>query len=318
MIEVSNLMHAYGKKAALDQVSFKVTNGKIYGVFGAKGAGKSTLLALLAGALHPTQGHLRINGFDTVTEHRAAAKCVGYAPDSIGFYGNMTVYELLDFTADAKGVRDDRRFIHVHEIMEQTGLEPIRDRLISRLSKLDRKCLNLAQALVGSPEILLLDEPTAGLSDSESKMILELIDELAQNEKTVFLASSTPREILALCSDVILLNQGKAEVPAPLSELLNGKCYDLAVKGARAEIEELLSRVEGAISCRRLASEEKALLRYAVKGEGDGFSAALTAIFEEAGIPLEDLHEVAPSDAETALREATNPSLGARKAGDEE
>ncbi len=318
MIEVSNLTHIYGKATALKKVSFKLNNGKIYGVFGAADAGKSTLLALLAGAIQPSEGSLRVNGFDTVTEHRAVAKCVGYAPCNTNYYKSSTVYELLDFVADAKGVRDDRRFLHVHEIMEQTGLDSIRDRLIGKLSPLDLKCLNIAQALIGSPEVLLLDEPTAGLEPTEQKMILDLIEEIAQSERTVFYATSDPNEILSICTDVIILRNGIAEHPTPLSEFLNTRQYALTVLGEKNEIEALLSSVEGAIACRRLPSEEANLLRYAVQGEGEQFPSALKSAFSKANISAVSLRELPQSEAETTLRAAAKEHSNRKKGGDTE
>lgn len=222
MIEIVNLSYAHRGQPILEPASFKLPNGCVYGVFGAKGAGKSTLFALLSGAVPLQSGSVRINGFDVEKNPLKARRCIGYFPQSAEFYKDVTVFELLGFVASIKNVREDRKFIHVHEIMELLDLTEIRDRLLSKLAPLDLRLVGLAQALVGNPEILILDDPTEGLSVSEATEICKAIRSFANNGKTVFFASSVPSEILSVCDETMLLENGRLSPSVPTKELLEG------------------------------------------------------------------------------------------------
>ncbi len=220
MIEIVNLSYAHRGQPILERTSFKLPNGRVYGIFGAKGSGKSTLLALLSGAAPLQSGSVRINGFDVEKAPLKARRCIGYFPQSAEFYKDVTVFEFLSFVASVKNVREDRKFIHVHEIMELLDLTEIRDRLLSKLALLDLRLVGLAQALVGNPEILILDDPTEDLSVSEAAEICEAVRSLAKNGKTVFFASSVASEILSLCDETMLMESGRLSPSTPTKELL--------------------------------------------------------------------------------------------------
>ncbi len=220
MIEVVSLSHAIGGQTVLEDVSFKLPNGHIYGIFGEPGAGKSTLLSLLSGADSATSGCIRINGFDIEKDPIRARRCIGYFPQSVQFYQDMTVFEFLNFVASVKNVREERKFLHVHEIMDLLDLSEIRDRLLSKLAELDLRLIGLAQALIGNPEILILDEPTDGLSLAESTELCETIAAIAEKRKTVFFASSVASDLLSLCEETMLLEDGHLSEPTPTQELL--------------------------------------------------------------------------------------------------
>ncbi len=209
MIELGNVTYAYGDRTVLRNVSLKVANGKIYGVYGTEGTGKSTLLSLMAGARELQEGFVRINGFDLQKEPLKAKGCVGYCPQDAAFYPDMTVYELLDFVSGVRGVREERRFVRIHERMEQYGLDGVRNRRIGRLSPMELFSLNLAQALVGGGEILLLDSPTGELSDAEATLARQMISELKENGKTVFLATDSADEMEALADEIRILRDGE-------------------------------------------------------------------------------------------------------------
>ena len=301
MIEISDLSYTYRKKQILKHARFKVNNGKLYGIFGPHGAGKSTLLALLAGALTPQEGYVRINGFDMAREPIAAKRCVGYLPQSPAFYKSMTVFEWLDFVAEAKGIRDDRRFIHVHERLEQHGMEQLRDLEIGRLDAFGMARLGVLQAIVGDPEILLLDAPTEGLNDAQAGAIRETVRALAEDGKTVFVASASPTEILELCSEVLLMSDGCLEAPVPIGELMDGIYLDLSVRGERDAVQTVLAELPSLISC-RLIGREGELLRFRLKAMGINAPSDVRLALSRAGLPAERVEEAQLGINEAVLR----------------
>ena len=302
LIEISNLSYDCRGRRILDRVSMKVSNGKRYGIYGAPGAGKSTLLALLAGALTPQAGQIRINGFDMQREPVQARRCLGYLPQEIGFYRSMTVYELLDFVAAARGVPDNRRFLHVHETLEFSGMSELRNRPLSRLGTAGLRRLGVAQALIGNPEILLLDAPTEGLSHTEARELRELVREIAGVGKTVFLASAIPSEVLELCEEIFLLEEGCLSLPAPADELVRGADLLLQVNGTREAAQTALAGTDGVLVCRPLLPGEDGSVCFRLRMARQGLAAELRAALTAAGLEVLEAEEQAPGEAELALR----------------
>ena len=325
MIEIGKVTYAYRSGTALREASFKVNNGRIYGIFGLKGSGKSTLLSLLAGARELQEGYVRINGFDLQREAAAAKKCMGYCPAEAEFYPSMTVYELLDFTARIKGVREDRRFIQVHEWMEKYELDTVRDWRIARLSPMQLFRLKLAQALVGGAEILLLDSPTEGLDFPDVGAAREMIAELKALGKTVFFATDSPREALELADELMLLREGTLSAPAPTAEVLEGCSLMLRVSEGgdresktahdlRGRVLELLSSLEGLVSCRPLP-EEEGCLRFLLRAEREELSDAVEAMLTERGLNASVSME-ALDETEEALRSAAGKRASRRRSAE--
>lgn len=303
MIEISNLSYSYKGRQVLDRVSFKINNGRRYGIYGGTGSGKSTLLALLSGGLTPQSGNIRINGFDMRREPVSARRCVGYLPQAISFYKSMTPYELLDFIASARGVHDNRRFLHVHETLEFTGLNDLRNHPISRLSTAELRRLGVAQTLIGNPEILLLDAPTEGLSTSEARELRGLIREIAGSGKTLILASSVPSEILDLCEDIFLLESCRLSALTPIAELVQGVTVSLQVRGNRSGIQQALAKNGNIFSCNTISDTgDEMVLRLRVKRTGltDAIAQSLLA----AGFTVCKIEEEEPGEAERALRKS--------------
>ena len=226
MIEVGNLTYAYRGKTVLKNASMRVGNGRFYVIFGLHGSGKSTLLSLMAGARELQSGVVRINGFDLLKEAVPAKKCLGYCPQEAAYYPSMTVYELLNFVAQAKAVREDQRFIRVHELMESYGLEELKDRRIAALGAMELFRLGLAQALVGGSEILLLDAPTMGLSYADALEARRMLGELTKKGKTVFLATESAQEALELADEILLLRSGRLSAPVAKEELFESLDLD--------------------------------------------------------------------------------------------
>ena len=208
MIEVKNLTRVYGNHTAVDNISFTVEDGKIYGFLGPNGAGKSTTMNMITGCLSITSGEILINGFDIFKEPEKAKKCIGYLPEIPPLYTDMTPYEFLMFVAGAKGVKASERKDAVKKALEDTGLTNMKDRLIKNLSKGYRQRVGIAMAIVSNPEIVILDEPTVGLDPIQIIEIRDLIKSLAKDH-TVILSSHILSEIKAVCDDVIIINKGK-------------------------------------------------------------------------------------------------------------
>ena len=218
MIEVSHLTKKYGHRLAVEDVSFAVADGGICGLLGPNGAGKSTIMNILTGYLSATSGQVTVAGHPLPEEADAAKKCVGYLPEQPPLYPEMTVQEYLDFAAELKGVKKAERKEQVRSAARRTGLEKVRPRLIRSLSKGYRQRVGIAQALLGSPKLIILDEPTVGLDPAQVIEIRKLIRELGQAH-TVILSSHILSEVQAVCQQVLILSKGRLAASGSLQEL---------------------------------------------------------------------------------------------------
>lgn len=207
MIEVKELCGKRAAEAKVKQVSFKLQNGKTYGILGKSGAGTSTLLSLLAGSLVPTSGTVLINGFDMQTEAAKAKACLGYLPKDFSPYEDMTTLEYLLFIAEAKKVSYHRAVRQIHELLELTGLDMQKDKLIRFLSRLDVRLLGVVQTLIGKAEILLLDDPFMDLNAIEAQSVQKLLAHLGET-KTLIIAGDCLTDLKALCSRILFFSDG--------------------------------------------------------------------------------------------------------------
>ena len=208
MIEVKNLTKKYGPNTAVNNISFTIEKGKIYGFLGPNGAGKSTTMNIITGCLAATSGTVLVDGHDIFEEPVEAKKHIGYLPELPPLYTEMTVLEYLNFVSEAKGVSADKRIREVKNVMKLTGLEEKADRLIRNMSKGYRQRVGIAQAMLGDPDVIILDEPTVGLDPKQIIEIRELIKALGRT-KTVVLSSHILSEISAVCDHVIIISHGK-------------------------------------------------------------------------------------------------------------
>ena len=218
MIEVSHLTKKYGHRLAVEDVSFAVADGGICGLLGPNGAGKSTIMNILTGYLSATSGQVAVAGHPLPEEADAAKKCVGYLPEQPPLYPEMTVQEYLDFAAELKGVKKAERKEQVCSAARRTGLEKVLPRLIRSLSKGYRQRVGIAQALLGSPRCIILDEPTVGLDPAQVIEMRKLIRELGQAH-TVILSSHILSEVQAVCQQVLILSKGRLAASGSLQEL---------------------------------------------------------------------------------------------------
>ena len=251
VIEVSGLTKRYGKNTAVDHLSFRVKKGQIYGFLGPNGAGKTTTMNMLTGYLAPTEGQIRIDGHDISEEPVEARRCIGYLPEIPPLYLDMTPLEYLRFAAELKGVAKEKRESEVERVMEKTQIQDMQERLIRHLSKGYRQRVGLAQALLGDPEVLILDEPMVGLDPKQIIEIRELIRSLGKKH-TVILSSHILSEITSICDHVMIISHGKlaaSDTPENLSHYMkNSDVCELKLRGSREacdQARELLKKVKG-------------------------------------------------------------------------
>ena len=221
MIQVSHLTKVYGRRTAVQDLSFTVEDGQICGLLGPNGAGKSTVMNILTGYIAPTSGSVSVEGHPLPEEAAAARACVGYLPETPPLYPDMTVAEYLRFAAELKGVRRAGRAAAVAAAARRTGVEDVMPRLIRSLSKGYRQRVGIAQALLSDPKVIILDEPTVGLDPAQVTGIRRLIQQLG-HKHTVILSSHILSEVQAVCSRVLILSHGVLAADGTLEELTAG------------------------------------------------------------------------------------------------
>ena len=248
MIEVQHLTKRYGSHLAVDDLSFFVQKGVIYGLLGPNGAGKSTTMNILTGYISATGGTVTIDGHDVLEEPGEARACIGYLPEQPPLYPDMTVEEYLRFAAELKGVRRAERTSQVEKAMARTGLESVGRRLIRNLSKGYKQRVGLAGALMGSPKVIILDEPTVGLDPAQMIEIRALIRDLGRTH-TVILSSHILSEVQAVCDSILILSRGKlvaCDTPDNLERLLTGgTALELEADTQPERLEKLLGNLPG-------------------------------------------------------------------------
>ena len=248
MIEVSNLVKKYGDHTAVDHLSFQIEKGKIYGFLGPNGAGKSTTMNMITGYIASTEGKVMIDGHDILEEPETAKKCIGYLPEMPPLYFDMTVLEYMKFAADLKKIPRNQKDKQIKEVMDMVKITDMKDRLIKNLSKGYRQRVGLAQAILGYPEVIILDEPTVGLDPKQIIEIRDLIKSLKQKH-TVILSSHILSEVRAVCDYVLIISHGKlvaSDTPDNLERLAAGSnSLLMKVKGEKDTIRKDLETIEG-------------------------------------------------------------------------
>lgn len=248
MIQVSHLTKYYGDFLAVNDLSFEIQDGHVYGFLGPNGAGKSTTMNIMTGCLSPTDGTVKIGGFDILEQPEAAKKLIGYLPEQPPLYPNETPQEYLTFVGEVKGLRGKELREEIDSAVQSAGIENVRDRLIGTLSKGYRQRVGIAQALLGRPQVIILDEPTVGLDPIQIIEIRDLIKELGKTH-TVILSSHILSEVQAVCEQVLIISKGKLvafDAPENLEKLLlasNGVTFQ--VEADKADAESILAQAEG-------------------------------------------------------------------------
>ncbi|HIZ74033.1 MAG TPA: ABC transporter ATP-binding protein, partial [Candidatus Mediterraneibacter stercoravium] len=248
MIEVRNLVKKYGNHLAVDHLDFKIEDGRIYGFLGPNGAGKSTTMNIMTGYLGATEGEVLINGHDILKEPEEAKKHIGYLPELPPLYMDMTVREYLEFAAELKKIPKKKREDSVTEVEKLVKIKDVENRLIKNLSKGYRQRVGLAQAVLGFPEIIILDEPTVGLDPKQIIEIRELIRKLSERH-TVILSSHILAEVREVCDHILIISKGKlvaSDTPENLEKMMgDADTVEIETKASPSQIRELLKNIPG-------------------------------------------------------------------------
>lgn len=242
MITVKNVTKKYGKFKAVDNISFEINDGEIIGLLGPNGAGKSTTMNILTGFIEPTEGEVIINGYNISKKPKKVKKCIGYMPEGVPLYKDMTVKEFITYMAELKGVKRSQIRESVEQAIQDTWLQNVKKVLISNLSKGYKQRVSMAGALVGNPEIIILDEPTVGLDPKQIIEIRNLIKKLGKNH-TLIISSHILSEISQICEKVIIINKGQivaVDSPEHLEDTVNVEdAINIIVEDANNKMENI-------------------------------------------------------------------------------
>lgn len=290
MIEVRNLTKKYGNHVAVDNLSFTVPKGQILGFLGPNGAGKSTTMNMITGYISATDGTVIVNGHDVYEEPEEVKKCIGYLPEQPPVYPDMTVKEYLGFVADIKKVEKGKKKQMIEDIMESTKITHMQNRLIRFLSKGYKQRVGLAQAIVGYPEVIILDEPTVGLDPMQIIEIRDLIKELSKNH-TIILSSHIMQEVSAVCNQIMIINHGKLVVTDKSEDLtkhFGATCQiEMLIRGEEPKVREVLSQISGIEQIKITNADETGLIHCIITSdEHIDLRETLFFTFSKAQIPV--------------------------------
>lgn len=272
MIEVKNITKKYGSFTAVDNISFKIEEGEIIGLLGPNGAGKSTTMNMITGYIEPTKGEIIINGYDISRKPRKAKSQIGYMPEGVPLYSDLTVKEFVTYMAELKKVDRKTRKEKVEKIIEQTGLKDVEKKLTRNLSRGYKQRVSMAGALVGEPKILILDEPTVGLDPKQITEIRSLIKELGKKH-TVILSSHILSEVSQICNKVIIINKGKIvaiDTPENLEKKVstNNATY-VTVEDTDNKIETMKEKIPEIKDIKLIKENEDGTKEYVLESEKD-------------------------------------------------
>ncbi len=305
MIEISNLVKYYGEKKAVNNISFTVNKGEVLGFLGPNGAGKSTTMNIITGYLSSTSGSVKVNGHDILEEPELAKKCIGYLPELPPLYLDMTVIEYLNFICDLKGVSKKERTTQLAKILSMVKIVDVADRLIGNLSKGYKQRVGIAQAMVGNPEILILDEPTVGLDPNQIREIRKLIRTLA-NDHTIILSSHILSEVQAVCDRVVIINKGKVAAIDTISDLslrLSGSTKLLLIfKGDSKNVISEIRNIPGVVDIHERASKDNiSEIEITLVNTGNDVRSSIFYIMARKNCPILELRSLDPTLEEIFL-----------------
>ena len=272
MIEVKNVTKKYGKVVAVDNISFKIEDGEIIGLLGPNGAGKSTTMNMITGFIEPTEGTIIVNGYDMAKRPKKAKREIGYMPEGVPLYTDMTVKEFVTYMAEIKRIDRKARKEKVQKIIEQTGLKEVQGKLIRNLSRGFKQRVSMAGALVGEPKILILDEPTVGLDPKQITEIRNLIKELGKTH-TVILSSHILSEVSQICKKVIIINKGKIvaiDTPENLENKVSNKnSVYVTVEDTENRIDEVSKNIKEISKIELIKENEDKTKQYIIESNHD-------------------------------------------------
>lgn len=272
MIEVKNVTKKYGNFVAVDNISFNIKEGEIIGLLGPNGAGKSTTMNMITGFIEQTEGEIIIDGYDMLKKQKKAKKEIGYMPEGVPLYTDLTVKEFVSYMAQIKKVDRKIRKEQIEKTIEETGLKDVEKKLIKNLSRGYKQRVSMAGALVGKPKILILDEPTVGLDPKQITEIRELIKKLGKTH-TVILSSHILSEVSQICNKVIIINKGKIvaiDTPQNLENAVskNNNIY-VTIEDPENKIETVKDKIEGIKDIKLVATNDDGTKHYCIESEGE-------------------------------------------------
>lgn len=299
MIQVENLVKKYGPHTAVEHLSFSVEEGQIYGFLGPNGAGKSTTMNIMTGYIAADSGIVQINNYDILKEPEKAKRCIGYLPETPPLYTDMTVREYLLFVAELKKVPKKKRSDHVDEIMEKMQLTDMQKRLIRNISKGYKQRVGLAQALIGDPEILILDEPMVGLDPKQIIEMRDLIKSLAENH-TIILSSHILSEVSAVCDHILIISNGKLAAsgsPQELQGMMRTKTeLEITVLGTEEHAAKIMRNITGIESYEIEPAQEADSVRILLTETGDDdMRRKISIALSKEGMPILSMNRIEKS-----------------------
>lgn len=272
MIEVKNVTKKYGKFIAVDDISFTINEGEIVGLLGPNGAGKSTTMNMITGFIEQTQGEVIVDGYDMLKKPKKAKKEIGYMPEGVPLYTDLSVKEFVTYMAEIKQVDKKTRKEKVEKIIEQTGLKQVEKKLVKNLSRGYKQRVSMAGALVGNPKILILDEPTVGLDPKQITEIRNLIKELGKTH-TVILSSHILSEVSQICNKVIIINKGKIvaiDTPENLeNKVTNNNSIYVTVEDPENKMKDIQEKIKDIQKIELVEENEDGTKQYVIEANGE-------------------------------------------------
>ena len=272
MIEVKNVTKKYGKAVAVEDISFSINDGEIVGLLGPNGAGKSTTMNILTGYIEQTSGEVTIEGYNTLKKPKKAKMQIGYMPEGVPLYTDLTVKEFVTYMTELKQVDRKVRKEKVEKVIEQTGLKEVENKLTKNLSRGYKQRVSMAGALVGEPKILILDEPTVGLDPKQITEIRNLIKELGKTH-TIILSSHILSEVSQICNKVIIINKGKIvaiDTPEKLeNKVSKNNCIYVTVEDTENKIKSMKDKIKEIKNIELVQENEDKTKQYLIESDKD-------------------------------------------------
>ena len=274
MIEVKNVTKKYGSFVAVNDISFNIKDGEVVGFLGPNGAGKTTTMNVITGYIEQTEGNVIVNGFDTIKKAKKAKKEIGYMPEGVPLYTDLTVKEFVTYMAELRKVERKLKKQKVQEVLKETGLDTMQNKLIKNLSRGQKQRVSLAGTLVGDPKVIILDEPTVGLDPKQITEIRSLIKNLGKKH-TVILSSHILSEVSQICDRVIIINKGKIvaeDTPDNLEKKVSNKnIIYVTVEDNENKVDTVANKINGIKSIKLIKTNEDKTKQYEISGE-DGIN----------------------------------------------
>lgn len=290
MIEIKNVTKRYGEKVAVDDISFNINDGEILGFLGRNGAGKTTTMNIVTGYISSSAGSVKLDGIDILENPREFKRQIGYLPEQPPLYMEMTVKDYLRFACDIKGVVSSKQKAHISDIVDLVKLNDVYGRMIKNLSKGYKQRVGLAQALVGNPKVVILDEPTVGLDPRQMVEIRRLIKELGKHH-TVVLSSHILTEVQDICERVVIINRGKIVAQDQLENLTRGMDENanltVRVQGDEKQIQRVLRDIPGVVFVESFGAKEPGCIDFLVQsGREQDIRRPMFAALAKSGYPI--------------------------------